>query len=48
MEPDWVKWYCGKKNIMKRRTLHRGLQKLLMTENNLLFLIHQKKRFLKK
>jgi len=32
-----VIWYCGKKNIMKRRTLHRGLEKLLMTENNFLF-----------
>jgi len=41
-------WYCGKKNIMKIRTLHQGSEKLLMTENNFLFLIQQKKRFLKK
>ena len=47
-EPDWVIWYCSKKNIMKRLTLHQGLEKLLMTENDFLFLIQQKGRFLKK
>jgi len=30
------------------RTLHQGLEKLLMTENNFPFLIQQKKHFLKK
>jgi hypothetical protein len=47
-EPDWVTGDCGKKNIMKRLTLHQGLEKRLMTENNSLFLIQQKKHFLKK
>ena len=40
--------YCGKKNIMKMGSLHQGSQKLSMIENNFLFLIQQKKRFLKK
>jgi len=33
---------------MKRRTFRQGLQKLSMAENNFLFLILQKKQFLKK
>ena len=41
-------WDCGRKNIIETGTLHQGLQKLLMTENNFLFLIQQKKQFLKK
>ena len=38
----------GKRNITKRQTLHHGLEKLLMTENNFLSLIQQMKPFLKK
>jgi hypothetical protein len=48
MEPDWVTRYCGKKYIMEIGTLHQGLQKLSMAENNFLSLTQQKKRFLKK
>jgi hypothetical protein len=47
-KPGWVIWDCGRKNIIKGRTLHQGSQKLSMTENNFIFLIQQKKRFLKK
>jgi hypothetical protein len=32
---------------MKRRPFYQGSEKLLMAENNFLFLIQQKKRFLK-
>jgi hypothetical protein len=41
---DWGIGYCAMKDIMKRWTLCQGLQKLLITENNFLFLIPQKKR----
>jgi hypothetical protein len=42
------KWDCNRKNIIETGALHQGSQKLSVTENNFLFLIPQKKRFLKK
>jgi hypothetical protein len=38
-EPEWVIWDCGSKNIMEIGTLHQVSEKLLMTENNFLYLI---------